>query len=197
MAINMWLQYKKIGPWRNYLVGEKVYILLSLTAKAALAWQVTNRYSKDEILALYLNQMYYGGMAYGVDAAAQTYFGKSALDLNLAEAALLAAEAAAEEVVVVSVGDVAAFEVRQLVRQQRRAELVGDLDRDLVLEGEDVGDRPVVAVGPELGAVAGLHEPGRDPDPVARPLDAALEQVVGADGAAHLARVRLLALEGE
>jgi CDP-diglyceride synthetase len=39
-AINMWLQYKKIGPWRNYLVGEKVYILLSLTAKAALAWQV-------------------------------------------------------------------------------------------------------------------------------------------------------------
>jgi hypothetical protein len=39
-AINMWLQYKKIGPWRDYLFGEKVYILLSLTAKAALAWQV-------------------------------------------------------------------------------------------------------------------------------------------------------------
>lgn len=39
-AINMWLQYKKIGPWRNYLVGEKAYIILSLTAKAALAWQV-------------------------------------------------------------------------------------------------------------------------------------------------------------
>jgi hypothetical protein len=39
-ALNMWLQYRKIGPWKNYLVGEKVYILLSLTAKAALAWQV-------------------------------------------------------------------------------------------------------------------------------------------------------------
>ena len=39
-AVNMWLQYKKIGPWRNYLVGEKVYIVLSLTAKALLAWQV-------------------------------------------------------------------------------------------------------------------------------------------------------------
>ena len=39
-AVNMWLQYKRIGPWRNYLVGEKVYIILSLTAKAALAWQV-------------------------------------------------------------------------------------------------------------------------------------------------------------
>jgi hypothetical protein len=39
-AINMVLQYKKVGPWRDYLFGEKVYILLSLTAKALLAWQV-------------------------------------------------------------------------------------------------------------------------------------------------------------
>ena len=39
-ALNMWLQYRRIGPWRNYLFGESVYILLSLTAKSALAWQV-------------------------------------------------------------------------------------------------------------------------------------------------------------
>ncbi len=39
-AFNMILQYKKIGPWRDYLFGEKVYIFLSLTAKALLAWQV-------------------------------------------------------------------------------------------------------------------------------------------------------------
>lgn len=39
-AINMYLQYKKIGPWKNYLYGEKVYIILSLVAKSALAWQV-------------------------------------------------------------------------------------------------------------------------------------------------------------
>jgi hypothetical protein len=39
-AINMVLQYKKVGPWRDYLYGEKVYIILSLTAKALLAWQV-------------------------------------------------------------------------------------------------------------------------------------------------------------
>ena len=39
-AINMWLQYKQIGPWKDYLVGEKTYIILSLTAKALLAWQV-------------------------------------------------------------------------------------------------------------------------------------------------------------
>ena len=39
-AVNMILQYKKVGPWRDYLFGEKAYIILSLTAKALLAWQV-------------------------------------------------------------------------------------------------------------------------------------------------------------
>jgi len=39
-AVNMALQYKKVGPWRDYLFGERVYILLSLIAKSALAWQV-------------------------------------------------------------------------------------------------------------------------------------------------------------
>lgn len=39
-AINMWLQYKKIGPWKDYLYGERAYMLLSLVAKSLLAWQV-------------------------------------------------------------------------------------------------------------------------------------------------------------
>jgi len=39
-AVNMLLQYKKAGRWRDYLFGEKVYMILSLTAKSALAWQV-------------------------------------------------------------------------------------------------------------------------------------------------------------
>ncbi|MBC7247639.1 MAG: heliorhodopsin HeR [Actinobacteria bacterium] len=39
-AVNMVLQYRKVGKWRDYLFGEKVYILLSLLAKSALAWQV-------------------------------------------------------------------------------------------------------------------------------------------------------------
>jgi hypothetical protein len=39
-AINMVLQYKKIGKWSNYLYGERMYIILSLVAKSALAWQV-------------------------------------------------------------------------------------------------------------------------------------------------------------
>jgi len=39
-AINMLLQYKKVGPWKDYLFGERVYVLLSLVAKTALAWQI-------------------------------------------------------------------------------------------------------------------------------------------------------------
>jgi len=47
-------------------------------------------YTKDQILEMYLNQVPYGGSAYGIEEAAKTYFGKSAKDLNLEEAALLA-----------------------------------------------------------------------------------------------------------
>jgi hypothetical protein len=39
-AVNMFLQYKKVGPWKDYLFGERVYIFLSLFAKTALAWQI-------------------------------------------------------------------------------------------------------------------------------------------------------------
>lgn len=39
-ALNQWLQYRAIGRWSDYLFGERIYILLSLTAKSALAWQV-------------------------------------------------------------------------------------------------------------------------------------------------------------
>ncbi len=56
----------------------------------ALAWQLERKYSKDEILDLYLNTVYFGSNAYGVEAAAQTYFDKEPVDLTLAEAALIA-----------------------------------------------------------------------------------------------------------
>jgi penicillin-binding protein 1C len=55
-----------------------------------LAEEITRRYTKDEILELYLNEIYYGNLAYGIEAAAETYFGKTALELDLAEASLLA-----------------------------------------------------------------------------------------------------------
>jgi penicillin-binding protein 1C len=55
-----------------------------------LAIQVNSRFSKDQILEMYLNNIPYGGTAIGIEAAAQTYFGKSADDLDLAESAFLA-----------------------------------------------------------------------------------------------------------
>ncbi len=55
-----------------------------------LAMQFEEKFSKDEILEMYLNEVYYGQGAYGVQSAAQTYFGKDVEDLTLAEAALLA-----------------------------------------------------------------------------------------------------------
>ena len=55
-----------------------------------LAIWLETKYTKDEILELYLNRVYFGSGAYGVDAASRRYFSKSARDVNLAEAALLA-----------------------------------------------------------------------------------------------------------
>ena len=58
--------------------------------EAYLAMQVEKKYSKDEVLTMYLNTVYYGESSYGVQAAAQTYFSKNAADLTLPEAALIA-----------------------------------------------------------------------------------------------------------
>ena len=65
----------------------------SLTLKlheAILAWELSERWSKDQILTAYLNTVYYGDGAYGVQAAARTYFHENAARLSLAQAALLA-----------------------------------------------------------------------------------------------------------
>ncbi|HEY69472.1 MAG TPA: hypothetical protein G4O08_02690, partial [Anaerolineae bacterium] len=58
--------------------------------EAMLATEITRRYTKDEILELYLNQNYYGNLAYGVEAAALTYFNTTADKLTLAQSAFLA-----------------------------------------------------------------------------------------------------------
>ena len=58
--------------------------------EAILALWLERKYSKDQILELYLNRVYFGSGAYGVEAAAQKYFGKSARFVTLSEAALLA-----------------------------------------------------------------------------------------------------------
>lgn len=58
-------------------------------AEAILAVQIERSYTKTDILEMYLNQVYWGHNAYGIESAAQLYFGKRAKDLNLAESAML------------------------------------------------------------------------------------------------------------
>jgi penicillin-binding protein 1C len=99
--------------WQNYTSGTTVSgastitqqlakaVLLSPTEalqrtverkarEIVLAAELTRRYTKDEILELYLNEIYYGNLAYGIEAAAETYFNTTADKLDLAQAAFLA-----------------------------------------------------------------------------------------------------------
>src|SRR2546428_6141412 len=72
------------GNWQTQrTIGQKVREFL-------LAIQMEQRYSKDQILEMYLNKIFYGNQAFGVEAAANVYFGKSAHDLSLAQASFLA-----------------------------------------------------------------------------------------------------------
>ena len=71
-----------------YLSGNRT--VLRKLDEAILAIEIEHQYSKAQILEAYLNRIYYGNQAYGVEAAAQTYFGKQASQLSLPEAALLA-----------------------------------------------------------------------------------------------------------
>jgi 1A family penicillin-binding protein len=78
---------------RNILLSPEERTDLSYERKfreAILAYRVGRYYSKDQILNLYLNEVYYGAQAYGVEAAAQAYFGKHVWELSPAEATLIA-----------------------------------------------------------------------------------------------------------
>jgi len=74
---------------KRMLVGDETSIERKVR-EAALALEIERRFSKNDILTLYLNQIFYGNEAYGAEAAAQTYFAKPAKDLDIAEAAMLA-----------------------------------------------------------------------------------------------------------
>jgi penicillin-binding protein 1A len=65
--------------------------LIRKLKEAKVARDIESKYSKDKILELYLNQIYLGNGAYGIETASQRYFGKSLKDLNVAEASMLAA----------------------------------------------------------------------------------------------------------
>src|SRR5438445_1138285 len=78
---------------RNVILSPEERRQVTLTRKAReiiLAYQLDEKLSKDEILEMYLNEVYYGNQSYGVEAAAQSYFDKHARDLDIAEAAMVA-----------------------------------------------------------------------------------------------------------
>src|SRR5690242_6447548 len=78
---------------RNLLFDPEQRAERSLRRKlreSILALRLGSAYSKDDVLALYLNQSYFGNLAYGIEAAARAYFGKSARELSLSECSLLA-----------------------------------------------------------------------------------------------------------
>ena len=78
---------------RNLLLDPQERAERTLARKlreSILAWRIARAYSKGEVLALYLNEIYYGNLAYGMEAAARATFGKGVVELDLAECALLA-----------------------------------------------------------------------------------------------------------
>jgi penicillin-binding protein 1A len=75
---------------KNAYLGNQGDTLQRKVREAVLAWELENQWSKDKILSAYLNTVYYGDGAYGVQAAAETFFHERASRLTLAQAALLA-----------------------------------------------------------------------------------------------------------
>ena len=98
-----------------YVGNERTYT--RKLREAVLAWQLEDRWSKDKILTEYLNTVFYGASAYGVQAAALTYFHKHVSKLNLKEAALLAALPKAPSEFTPTVAPKQAKERRNLVLQ--------------------------------------------------------------------------------
>src|SRR2546421_4508878 len=77
---------------RNVILSPEERKQVTLTRKMReiiLAYQLDEKLPKDDILEMYLNEVYYGNQSYGVEAAAQSYFDKHARDLDVAEAALI------------------------------------------------------------------------------------------------------------
>ena len=111
--------------------------------EALLALWLEGHYEKDEIFSLYLNRIYFGAGAYGIDSAAQTYFGKSARDVNLAEAAMLAGLPKAPS---------SLAPTQNLLGAQRRANEVidnlTDIDAITNFEARAAKQNPATTVGP-------------------------------------------------
>jgi penicillin-binding protein 1A len=105
-----------------FLSSEKS--LVRKIREAILALQIERRYTKDEILELYLNQIYLGSGAYGVEAAARTYFNTTVSGLTLGQAALIAGLPKAPSAYSPLIRPDLAQKRRQIVLKQMRSEAV-------------------------------------------------------------------------
>ncbi len=139
---------------KQRIVGGEVSIQRKIK-EAILAIEVTRTYSKEQILELYFNQIYYGNQAYGVKAAAETYFGKSDLaQLTLAESALLAGLPQAPSLLDPSQPDNAAR------AKERRAYVLGQMvDMGTITEAQAVAAdaEPVKVSGAQITQIVAPH----------------------------------------
>jgi penicillin-binding protein 1A len=120
--------------------------------EALLALELEKRYSKDRLLELYLNQVYMGHGAYGVEAAARMYFGKSVQDVTLPEAALLAALPR-------SPGNYSPFERPELAQRRRAIAIARLLEQGYISEtdAKKANQTPLGLIPSERRRGAGLY----------------------------------------
>jgi membrane peptidoglycan carboxypeptidase len=124
LVSNLLLWEEQPGVWRD--IREHV-----------LAAQITYNYGRDKVMEWYLNNADYGNLAYGAQAAAQVYFGKSAAELNLAESAILAAVAEAPAL--------NPHDSPQTARARGKVVIEAMAGQKLIMEGEaaEASDTPV------------------------------------------------------
>ena len=137
---------------RNLYIGREQTVERKLK-EACLAIKLDKAWAKNRILATYMNQVYYGNLAYGIEAAAQTYFSKHASELNLPESAMLAGLPQAPS-------DYNPFQKEEVAKGRRNQVL-----QALLNEGDITQEQYDWAVSRGLGLKAGkLYKEIREPD---------------------------------
>ena len=138
---------------RRLFLTEQVTIARKVQ-EALLAIEIERYYTKDEILERYLNIIYLGAGAYGVDAAAHTYFGRGVGKLTLAQAAMLAG-------VVAAPSDYSPFANFALARERQRHVLDRMADSGYITrsEADAAYDEPVGLIAARLPGLQGYRDP--------------------------------------
>ena len=111
-----------------------------------LAAQITAEYGRSQILEWYLNSADYGHYAFGVDAAAQLYFGISAFELTPAEAAVLAALSQSPSLNPFDARDLAMQRGKEAIKAMQALKLMSDQDTTNILNQFSIPDLPISSI---------------------------------------------------